>query len=190
MSDGPLRSLDMRRHWKRLAKCTSNDAFDNRERSEALTGALQGDWRLEVPERFTERLRHILDDHQGDLLGEPATKRLEALRRQTAGHPLAGTVLDCAIQALHDGYSGDEALIKAAQDAFLDRAASGRRQVEEHWLRESSTGSAECVSNRIDDAIAASDMNAIARRCLSLDDDVASRAPLRKAGIDDGVSLS
>ena len=52
VSDGPLRSLNMRRHWKRLAKSASNAAFNDRETSAALTGALQGDWRVEVPESF------------------------------------------------------------------------------------------------------------------------------------------
>ena len=77
----------MRRHWKRLAKSASNAACDDRERTEALTGALQGDWRVEVPEGFIRRFRDILDDHQGDLFGESVTGRLEALRRETADRP-------------------------------------------------------------------------------------------------------
>ena len=180
----------MRRHWKRLAKSASNAAFDDRETSAALTGALQGDWRDEVPESFIGRILDILDDPQGDLFGESVTGRLEALRRETADRPLAGTVLDCATQALHEGYRGDEALTKAAGDALRERAASGQRQVEEHWLRESSTRSARFMSNRIDGAIAASNMNVIARRCIGCTDAGAPRGPAKKSGIDDGVSLA
>ena len=179
----------MRRGWKRLAERASNPAFDDNERREALVGALQGDWRDEA-EDLVGRLRDVLDDHQGDLFGESMTERLEALRGQAAGCPLAGAVLDFAARAADQGYRGNEALTKAAGDALLERAASGRRQVEEHWLRASSARSAGCVRNRIDDAIAASDMDAIARRCIGCADEAASRTPRRRTGIDDGVSLS
>ena len=180
----------MRRHWKRIAKRASNAACDDEERTEALTGALQRDWNVEVPESLVGRLRSILDDRQGDLFGESATERLEALKGETADSPLAGTVLDCAAQALHEGYRGDEALAKAAGNALLERACSSRRQVEEHWLRESSVRSATLMRNRIDGAIAAADMNAIVKRCLGFDDGTSPQAPLRKTGIDDGVPLS
>ena len=179
----------MRRHWKRLAKRASNAACDHKERTEALTSALQRDWNAEVPEGLVGRLRSILDDRQGVLFGESATERLEALRGETADSPLGSSVLDYAAQALHEGHRGNEALTKAAGDALLERACSSRRQVEEHWLRESSVRSAMLVRNRIDCAIAGSDRNVIARRCLGLSDDTSPQAPLRKTGLDDGVSL-
>ena len=180
----------MRRGWKRLAERVANAAFDDNERRDALVGALQGDWRVEVPDGLVRHLRDVLDDHQGNLFGESVTERLEQLRGQAAGCPLAGAVLDFAARAENQGYRGNEALAKAAGNALLERAASGRRQVEEHWQRASSARSAGCVRNRIDDAIAASDMDAIARRCIGCADEAASRTPRRKTGIDDGVSLS
>lgn len=123
----------MRRGWKRLAERASNAAFDDNERRDALVGALQGDWRDEA-EDLVGHLRDVLDDHQGDLFGESVTDQIEALRGQAAGCPLAGAVLDSAARAVAQGYRGDEALARAAGDALLERAASGRRQVEEHWL--------------------------------------------------------
>ena len=44
-----------------------------------MTGALQGDWRVEVSVGFVGRLRDILGDHQGDLFGGLVTGRLKAL---------------------------------------------------------------------------------------------------------------
>ncbi|MCY4635508.1 MAG: hypothetical protein OXG04_13560 [Acidobacteria bacterium] len=41
LSDGPHRSLNMRRGWKRLAERAANAAFDDNERRDALAGALQ-----------------------------------------------------------------------------------------------------------------------------------------------------
>ena len=140
----------MRRHWKRLAERASNAAYDDKERTDALTGALQGDWRVEVSEGFVGRLRNILDDRQGDLFGKSVTERLDALRGEIADSPPAGIVLDCATQALHEGYRGEDALAKATGDALLERACSGRRQVEEHWLRESSVRRATFMRNRIE----------------------------------------
>lgn len=180
----------MRRGWKRLAERAANIAFDDRETSDALAAALQGDWDVEVPENFVGHVRDALDDHQGDLFGTSVTEKLEALRGEAAGRPLAGAVLDCATQAADQGLRGEEALAKAAADALLERAASGRRQVEEHWLRASRARNAKGVRNRIDGAIAASDMNDIARRCIGRADRGASQTPRRKTGINDGVSLS
>ena len=190
MSDGPHRSLNMRRGWKRLAESAANIAFDDRETRDALAEALRRDWVDEVPENFLGHVRDALDDHQGSLFGTSVTDKLEALRGEAAGRPLAGAVLDFAAQAADQGLRGEEALAKAAADALRERAASGRRQVEEHWLRASRAGSAEAVTNRIDGAIASSDMNDIARCCIGRTDGRASQAPRRKTGIDDGVSLS
>lgn len=180
----------MQRGWKRLAERAANIAFDDRETSDALAGALQGDWVNEVPQGLVRHLRDVLDDHQGDLFGDSVAERLEALGGQVAGRPLANALLDCAAQAADQGLRGEEALEKATADALLERVASGRRQVEEHWLRASRARSAEGVTTRIDGALAASDMNDIARRCIGRADGGASQAPRRKTGIDDGVSLS
>ena len=180
----------MRRGWKRLAERAANTAFDDRETGDALAGALQGDWNVEVPENFVGHVRDALDDHQGSLFGTSVTEKLEALRGEAAGRPLAGAVLDCAAQAADQGLRGEEALERAAADALRERAASGRRQVEEHWLRASRARNARGVRDRIDGAIASSDMNDLARRCVGRADGGASQAPRRKTGIDDGVSLS
>ena len=189
VSDGPHRSLNMRPGWKRLAERASNPAFNDRERADALVAALQDDWRVEIPRGFVRNLRNVLNDHQGELLSEPPIDRLEALRRETAGRPLAGMLLDCAVHEVHQGHRGNEALAKAADNALVERAAAGRRQVEEHWLRTPSARSATHVRNRIDGAIAASDVSTIASRCVG-DSDGPPRFPLRKTGIDDGVSLT
>ena len=180
----------MRRGWKRLAERVANAAFDDEERREALAGALQGDWSAEVPEGLVGCLRDVLDDHQGDLFGDSVTERLEALRGEAAGRPLAGAVLHCAALAADQGLRGKEALEKAVVDALQERAGSGGRQAEEHLVRASPARKAGGVRNRIDATIAASDMHEIARRCIGRADGGESRAPRRKTGIDDGVSLS
>ena len=118
----------MRRHWKRLAKRASNSACDDEERTEALTGALQRDWNVEVPESLVGRLRSILDNRQSDLFGESATERLEALKGETADSPLVGTVLDCAAQALHEDTAATKPLRRQPATRFWSvLAAAGAK---------------------------------------------------------------
>ena len=80
----------MRRGWKRLAKRATNAAFDDAARSEALAGALQEDFRAEMPESVVRHLRHVLDDSQGDLFVESGTERLETLRDEAGGYLVTG----------------------------------------------------------------------------------------------------
>ena len=180
----------MRRGWKRLTERAGNLAFDDKEVGEALARTLQADCRIELPKAVVADLRNILGDPTRGLFDDAPTERLEALRADTAGLPLASTLLDSVFRVVDQGDRGDEALATATSETLQERAASGRRQLVEHCLRTSSPQNAKCVSNRIDDAIAAADMKTIARRCLGLDDDPAPRTPVRKTGIDDGVSLS
>lgn len=180
----------MRRGWKRLAERAGNTVFGDGERREALAAALEADWRAEVPDSLVRCMRRILDDPQGELFRDSTIAQLEQSRDKAAGRPLAGALLDCAIQAVGQRYCGKEALEKAARDALQERAASGQRQVEEHWMRTSTPQRAGGVSDRIAAAIAGSDMTEIGRRCMKSDSTEALRAPLKKTGIDDGVSLS
>lgn len=189
MSDGPHRSLNIRRGWKRLAECAGNTAFDDGERREALAAALEADWRAEVPDGLVRRMRRILDDPQESLFRDSTIAQLEQSRDEAAGHPLAGALLDCTIHVVDQGYCGKAALEKATCDALQERAASGQRQVEEHWMRTSTPQRAGGVSDRIAAAIAESDMTEIGRRCMKRDGTEALQAPLKKTGIDDGVSL-
>ncbi len=61
-----------------------------------MPAALEQDWRAEVPESLWRKVREIPCDSQSPLFGDQRSERLEALRRETAGHNL----LDCAIQAV------------------------------------------------------------------------------------------
>ena len=91
----------MRPGWKRLAERAANIAFDDREIGDALAGALQGDRDDEVPENFVGHVRDALDDHQGDLFGTSVTEKLEALRGEAAGRPLAGAHRPAGVVTSH-----------------------------------------------------------------------------------------
>ena len=69
MSDGPHRSLEMRRSWKKLAERADNNVSTQEDVREALEMALERDWRLEVPVILYRRVESILHDTQISLFG-------------------------------------------------------------------------------------------------------------------------
>ena len=189
MSDGPHRSLKMPRGWKKLAECADKKAYAPEEVRDALPAALEQDWRAEVSDRLCRQVGEILGESQSSLFGDQRTERLEALRRDTAGYNLGNAFLDYAIQAAERGRTGDVALREAAGKALSDRAASGARQVEEHYHRETTQRRAAHVRGRIEAGVTQCDMAGIAGRVVGTDRTGGPRRPAKQTGIDEGVRL-
>lgn len=189
MSDGPHRSLNMPRGWKKLAERADNRAYAPEEVRDTLPAALNQDWRAEVPVSLCRQVRDILGDRQDSLFGNDRTERLEALRRKAAGYALGNTFLDYAIQTAERGRTGDEAMREATCNALSDRAASGARQVEEHYCREATQLRAAHVRRRIEAGVRECDMADIVGRVIGTDRAGGSRRPTKLTGIDEGVRL-
>lgn len=190
MSDGPHRSLNMRRGWKQLAERADNVAFSTEEIRNALSSALADDWREEVSRDICQQLQTILNKDQGFLFSGEKIEWLEALRGKGAGYPLCSVLIDCAMYAVFKEYSSDDTLAKVASSALSERAASGARQVEEHYYRKSTQSRAVHVRERIEDSIVQSDIAQLAKRLTGLDKTERRHRPVRKTDIDDGVPLS
>ena len=189
MSDGPHRSLNMPKGWKKLADRADNKAFAADEVSDALPLALVPDWNAEVPAGLVNKVGMILGDSQDSLLSAAREERLKALRSETAGYNLASVFLEYAIQADARGLAGPDAMNEAASNALTDRAARGARQVEEHYFRESTQRRADFVRTRIERGISQSDMAAIAESVLGNSNDNKTGRIGKKTGLDDGVQL-
>lgn len=189
MSDGPHRSLKMRRAWKKFAERSDKSAYASEQVCDAILNALEQDWRAEVPENFPRQIRAIMGDRQSSLFGDQRIEKLEALRSGIAGHPLASVFLDCAIQVAASGKTGDESVREAASAALTDRAARGIRQVEEHYRRESTHNRATNVRERMDSGIARADISAIAGGLIGTDKAVQPRTPTKKTGLEEGVEF-
>ena len=190
MSDGPHRSLNMRRGWKQLAERADNVAFSTEEIRNALSSALADDWREEVPGDICQQLQTILNKGQGFLFSGKKIEWLEALRGESAGYPLCSVLIDCAMYAVFKEHSSDDTLAKVAGSALSERAASGVRQVEEHYHRKSNQVRAVHVRERIEDNIIQSDIAQLAKRLTGLDRTERRHRPVKKTDIDDGVLLS
>lgn len=189
MSDGPHRSLNMRRGWKRFAERADKAAYSANEVSAALPNALAQDWRAEIPPVLCKRIRELVNPDQGLLFSDSQQSSIQALRRQFAGSALAPTLLDYLSQALTRGLSGEEALINAATSALTDRAARAARQVEEHYRRKSSEARAIRVRERLEQGIGSVNITALARRLLTPNSDNQESPATKQTGLDEGVHL-
>ena len=187
MSDGPHRSLPMRRGWKLVAERSDKRAYASEEISDAIIMALEQDCRAEMPKPLLDAAWRIFYDPEPALFPASSTPKLEALR-QVAGFGIGQLVLEQAILVAERGGTGITGLVEALKSALTDRAAKGNRQVEEHYCRESTTPRAAHVRARIEEATGRADLDGLARRILKIEQAPASR-PTMQEGLDDGVRL-
>ena len=145
MSDGPHRSLPMRRHWKDFAERSAKAAFSSGEVSEALPHAIKKDI-LEAP---IKEVREIMGG--GTLFPEMRIEGLDALR-QTHRGAAATHLIDCAIEAAANGLNGESGAEVALKNALEGTIRDAFRGIEEHYERKAGTHSAGFVRTRLDAA--------------------------------------
>jgi hypothetical protein len=185
MSDGPHSSLPMRRRWKRVAECGDNGAFAPDEVGQHIAPALEDDCRSELRPGFTDALLDVY----GSLFRDQAASELTKLY-DVAGPGIGRVILDHAILLASHGETDSGVPLRAVTNALMDRAQRCSRQVEEHYLRESTEHRALQVRSRLEDGIArAGDaIDGLARQILRLEFNQTS-TPQKQDGLDDGVQL-
>jgi hypothetical protein len=132
MSDGPHRSLPLRRHWKSLLERIITPSFSSHEVVEALSNALISDLR-EAP--VAEVLRILQGDGQPSLFHENCAEQLEAIRRTCPGSTPGNILLECAIEANANGLTGHQAALMTLENVFDALFQSARNSIEEHCKR-------------------------------------------------------
>lgn len=187
MSDGPHRSLPMRRHWKDLAERAATSAFTLDQVAEAFPVALKN----EFSEAPLAQIRHILGGSpQTSLFKEDRAVQLEAARRTCRGSAAGNTLIDCALEANANGLTGDSALRTSIENALDAHARAGCYQIEEHYRREEPQRTAN-VRDRLNAARSQCAHGEIASELMS-DDGTAARRKVRlrkRTGIDEGPAL-
>ncbi|MBI3329870.1 MAG: hypothetical protein HYZ81_24575 [Nitrospinae bacterium] len=186
MSDGPHRSLPMPRGWKKVAEYAGNETFASDDVRDALVTAIEQDWRKDISPSLIGSIQDVLGG--ATLFSEDRSQVLEDLRQSVAGCTMGNVLLDHMVYTVSDGTSGDTAFQEAVTQTATDWSARCARQVEEHYLRKSSTENAAHVRSRIEEAMQKAPFTALASRLL----DTASRpAPrlVKHDGLDDGVRL-
>jgi hypothetical protein len=185
MSDGPHRSLPMRRHWKDFAERSAKAAFSPDQVSEALPHALK----KEILEAPIKEIREIMGG--GSLFPEMQIERLEALRQAHRGSAAATHVIDCAVEAAAGGLTGEVGTHAALKNAIEDTTRDALRGIEEHYQRETSSRSAGYVRTRLDTARQQLNCGALARELLSAEKPSSARSVTlpRHTGVDEGPPL-
>ncbi|WP_156917476.1 hypothetical protein [Salinarimonas rosea] len=186
MSDGPHRSLPMKRHWRDLAERAAKAAYAADEVREAVPLALRKDAR-KLP---LEQLRAIFGGgDQASLFPNERIEQLEAARQGCRGSGLGNAIIDAGIEAVRDGHFGDAAYGKALANAFADYTRSEFRSVEEHYLREAGAKSARFVRSRLDAARSQCDFGALASEFLAPARPARSLRLPKQTGLDEGPPL-
>jgi hypothetical protein len=176
----------MRRHWKNLAERAAKAAYAADEVCEALPVALQRDLR-EVP---LAAIRDIFSGDQGSLFANNEIERLEAVRQASTRSAACNVIIDCAIEAVSGGLTGEAAFRATLENACEAQVRSQFRSIEEHYYREASLRSAGYVRERLDAARQQCDYKTIASGFMSGAKPPRGAAQLpRHTGLDEGPTL-
>lgn len=189
MSDGPHRSLPMGRRWKKLAECLDNELFSTEEVRERRDSAILGEFSREVPDTVMAGLRAILCSSDQGSLFAPSSDEIENLRMQANGSPVGNLLLDCTIDAVNSGQTGEAALTKAygeTANEIFDRHARG---MAEHYQREAGAKRASHFHSRIGSMQDGHSMAGLVNRLVQGGRAMVIHAPTRHTGLEDGVTF-
>lgn len=151
MSDGPYKSLPMRKAWRDVAERAHKEAFTLEERADGMCVALHDDLKRDVGKDALKALGAILlESEQGNLLAAEAGAELEAIRNDCPSTGFLDSIIEHTQVALHQGKTGEAALTDGLNHAAIDQARANNRSVEEHYHRDTPTtkGAEKAVSVR------------------------------------------
>lgn len=186
MSDGPHRSLNMRRWWRELARRADQSAFDISEVSDAMIPAIER-------ELFAEVTPDFLKDFKG-LFAEPTlfnpleSPQFEVLRAK-ARYGMESFVLDNVAILTPEELAQFNCVQSAFTNAVVARTPRYLDQVEEHYERERSASRARRVRARLDEALSGARIGQMVERILQSDERATPSRVTRKTGIDEGVRM-
>jgi hypothetical protein len=188
MSDGPHRTLPLRRKWKIVTERADVEAYSAGEVAEALCPALASDWRAEVSASLFRALAGLFERGDQTNLVPNGAQDFAALRAG-AQSPLEALLVDVSCDVLRDGRRGNDALLGAVHDSLTERALASIRQVEEHYLREAPERDPSGVRTRLEASIAAAPIAELARALVEGKPTTKDFRTKKRDGVDDGVSL-
>jgi DNA polymerase III alpha subunit len=178
----------MRPAWRRVAERGDKHAYAVDEISRAMVPALEQDCRADLRPDFVRDIRAVFKEREARLFKEDVAPRIEALR-SSAGCGIGLALVNNVSFVSQEEADGIDALVKATEAALRDCAARRARQVEEHYLRKSSSARAYDVRGRLEQAIATTDLHGLAMRVLNIDVRRLPVMSLKQGGLDDGVKL-
>ncbi|UWU77459.1 hypothetical protein N2603_03010 [Bradyrhizobium huanghuaihaiense] len=184
MSDGPHRTLPMRRHWKDTAERAAKFVYSEGDCREALELAIK----REILGAPISAVGEILDARRPDLFQTHQVEQLEDLRGTCRGSAMANVLIDCAVEAARNGLRGRSAVQSTLQNAINDVVLSAYRQMNEHYQREAKPREVLNLRTRLDAVRRQLDGGALASEILSHSTPPSARSLQlpRHTGLDDG----
>lgn len=140
MSDGPYKSLPMRKAWRDVAERAHKDAFSLEERADGMCAALHDDFKRDVGKATLKAIANVLvETEQGNLFADQAGAELEAIRNSQRSTGFCDSIIEHTQVAIHQGLTGEAALVEGLNRAGIDQAQANNRAVEEHYHRDTPT---------------------------------------------------
>ncbi|WP_323119751.1 hypothetical protein [Burkholderia alba] len=189
MSDGPHRSLPMRKAWKELAKRGDQSTYDLEQVTDAAKHALARDFRKEVDYSVIKALKDVFTGRDNSLgLPEIALQQLEEARTLAAGSVFGLNAVAWGVYVVNSGRLDEDAFLEAIGFAAKERGIANTRQIEEHYLRKSNMRRANDLRVRLYTAISGMSEKQLGLALVA--PETAHKSTLRKRSeLSDGVPL-
>lgn len=188
MSDGPHRSLGLRKPWRQLAKLCDNAAYAQAEVTHAATSALVSDFN-EVSGALLKAIKRVFDC-EGNSLGSPeiAMYQLNLARSLAAGSVFGQNAVKCSQMLVSEGKLEPESFDIAIGVAAKMRGQANLRAFHEHYLEKTSEFRANKVVRRFQEAIDSLSIGSLGNILVEART-TRIRPTTRSTGLDEGVRL-
>lgn len=190
MSDGPHRTLNMRKPWKVLAERADGAAYSHAEVVACVAPAVSSDWNNEVASDYLKEIGQFLGCGAQSHLFEKDAAEIDRLRGK-ASSPMEANLADYAKDVCTSSLRGDEALRHVVNKTMRECAVRRTLQAQEHYLRKSSLMRAAHMKGRMQDAVITASTGIFSAMAQSVVTGarMSIRPPARREGLDDGPSL-
>lgn len=189
MSDGPHRTLNMRKPWKALVERADGAAYTQAEIVACVAPAVSSDWVNEVSASYLKEIGQFLGCGPQSHLFERDPAEIDRLRHK-ASSPLEANLADHAKDLCGSPLSGDEALQKVVKNTMSECAVRRTLQAEEHFQRQSSNQRAAHMRGRLQQAVTASaGIFSVMAQSVVAGATMSTHGPAKRDGLDDGPSL-
>lgn len=191
MTDGPYRSLPLKKPWRDAAEALTLDAYSTAEALERLEHAVGRTFRDDgCPSLVDDLRRAFLGDERGlPLFPETPSQLVERLER---GHPfsdLNSRLIRNAASALEDGEVGHAALRNIVARSAREAVEAAFADMTEHYQSHATSIERSRLRSGIERARNGVKYHGIADRIVKGSPAISSPAP-KHSGLDDGVTLS
>jgi hypothetical protein len=187
MSDGPHRTLNMRKAWKALAERADGAAYTHAEVVAYVAPAVSSDWKYEVAPAYLNEIGQYLGCGQQSHLFEKDPAEIDRLRRK-ASSPMEAAFAEYARDT---SLRGDAALHDVVHKTMRECAVRRTLQAHEHWVRKSSPTRAAHMKGRMQAAVITASTGIFGAMAQSVVSGarMSVNPPAKRGGLDDGPAL-